>query len=249
MVKVGNNYSTSNYYNSAQQTRTKENASSEKTDKAGASGQAGQSRLSAKAQALLERLNSTYGNIDFLVADFDKGDNAKDVLARSTKEVSVVLSSEELERMAADEKYEQEYLSRVQQSLHMSERINQEFGFESAFGKDTSGTTVTKIGISFNSDGTTTFFAELEKMSEKQRERIAKAREERLADKKAQEKKAERKKQEENSRIDNRGQNNKRTSLQANSIEELLEKIRAVDWDTIKARQEPESGGRFDYSI
>ena len=51
----------------------------------------------------------------------------------------------------------------------MSDEINAQFGFERAFGK-TNGiensadtdTKITKFGISFNSDGTTTFFAELE---------------------------------------------------------------------------------------
>ncbi len=54
----------------------------------------------------------------------------------------------------------------------MSDEINAQFGFERAFGKtngiensaDTDTKKITKFGISFNnSDGTTTFFAQLEK--------------------------------------------------------------------------------------
>ena len=41
--------------------------------------------------------------MDFMVADFDKGDNAKDILSHGTKEVSVIFSSSELEKMASDE--------------------------------------------------------------------------------------------------------------------------------------------------
>ena len=52
-----------------------------------------------------------------MVADFDKGDNAKDILSRGTKEVSVIFSSSELEKMASDEKYEKEYMERVQGAL------------------------------------------------------------------------------------------------------------------------------------
>ena len=51
----------------------------------------------------------------------------------------------------------------------MSDEINAQFGFERAFGKTNGNadadTKITKFGISFNSDGTTTFFAQLEKSS------------------------------------------------------------------------------------
>lgn len=50
--------------------------------------------------------------------------------------------------------------------LRMTDEINAQFGFERAFGKTNGGvdadTKITKFGISFNSDGTTTFFAQLE---------------------------------------------------------------------------------------
>ena len=41
----------------------------------------------------------------------------------------------------------------------------------------------------------------------------------------------------------------KRTTVQADSMEELLEKIRGVDWDSVKEEYKPQSGGRFDYTI
>lgn len=48
----------------------------------------------------------------------------------------------------------------------MSDEINAQFGFERTFGKTNGNadadTKITKFGISFNSDGTTTFFAQLE---------------------------------------------------------------------------------------
>lgn len=158
-------------------------------------------KLSEKAQKLLEKLRKTYGNMDFMV--LAPGGDAKALLAGSTKEISVIFSAEELEKMASDEKYEKEYMDRVQGALRMSDEINKKFGYESAFGKNGGNGEVTKIGISFNSDGTTSIFAELEKLSANQRERIEKAREE------------------------------KRTTVQANSMEELMEKIRKMDWNTI----------------
>lgn len=75
-----------------------------------------------------------------------------------------------MEKMASDPKYYAEKMHSIEGALRMSDEINAQFGFERAFGK-TNGiensadtdTKITKFGISFNSDGTTTFFAQLEK--------------------------------------------------------------------------------------
>ena len=54
----------------------------------------------------------------------------------------------------------------IEGALRMSDEIYAQFGFERVFGKTNGNadtdTKITKFGISFNSDGTTTFFAELE---------------------------------------------------------------------------------------
>ena len=39
-----------------------------------------------------------------------------------------------------------------------------------------------------------------------------------------------------------------KTTVQANSKEELLDKIKNVDWDSIKS-EENKIGGRFDFSV
>ena len=239
-MEITNNYS--NYtsgYASAANSR-KQTAESKAAAQTGSIGEAG---LSKGAQALLEKLRKSYSDMDFMVADFDKGDNAKDILSRGTKEVSVIFSSSELEKMASDEKYEEEYMERVQGALRMSEQINREFGFTSAFGEKSGSSEINKIGISFNSDGTTSFFAELEKSSARQREHIEKVREEKRVARKEQEKE----------RLENRYLREdtgvKRTVIQAGSMEELLEKIRSVDWGSVKAENRPQSGGRFDFTI
>ena len=239
-IEITNNYSnyTSGYANAA---NSKKQAAESKA--ATQKSSIGESGLSKRAQALLEKLRKSYSDMDFMVADFDKGDNAKDILSRGTKEVSVIFSSSELEKMASDEKYEKEYMERVQGALRMSEQINREFGFTSAFGEKSGNSEINKIGISFNSDGTTSFFAELEKSSARQREHIEKVREEKRAARKEQEKE----------RLENRYLREdtgvKRTVIQAGSMEELLEKIRSVDWNSVKAENRPQSGGRFDYTI
>ena len=103
----------------------------------------------------------------------------------------------------------------------MSDEINAQFGFERAFGKTNDNadadTKITKFGISFNSDGTTTFFAQLEKSSASQKEYL-----ERLQEKKAEEKK-ETKKKEQTKQIEVR-----KTTVQANLKEELLDRSKIL---------------------
>ncbi len=190
----------------------------------------GQKQLSKAAQDLLENLRKSNADIDFMVADFDKGDNAQEILSRGTKEFSVLFSSEELEKMAADEKYLNEKLGDIKGAMRMSEEINAKYGFERGFEKGE----VTKIGISFNSDGTTSIFAELEKVSEQQRERIENNREQRAEEKKAAEKK-------ENAGV-------KKVTVQAASQEELLKKINEIDWSKVKENTQTE-GVKFDYFV
>lgn len=92
-----------------------------------------------------------------------------------------------MEKMASDPKYYAEKMHSIEGALRMSDEINAQFGFERAFGK-TNGiensadtdTKITKFGISFNSDGTTTFFAQLEKTSASQKEYLEKFRKRKL---------------------------------------------------------------------
>lgn len=126
----------------------------------------GETQLSEKAQMFLKKLRYTYGDMDFFVADFSKGDNVKDILAKAGKEFSAIFTVEELEKMASDEKYEKEYMERVQGARRMSEQINKEYGVTSASGEAAGRTKVSKIGVSINENGTTTFFVGLEKARE-----------------------------------------------------------------------------------
>ncbi len=250
MVKIGGNYPTADYYNNVgkNEVKSEPGTNSKKANDVENTSSSYASGLSSKAQAYLEKLNKLYDNMEFFVADFDKGDTAKDVLSRSTKEVSVILSSEELERMASDKKYEQKYMKNVRGALRMSERINREFGFKSAHDKKAGESTLSKIAFSFNSDGTTSIFAELEKSSNAQRERIEKARENRGAKKREQEKKVIKDRQEE--RTDGkRDAHAMHTVVEAHSVEELMKKIAQVDWNTVRYDDRLESGNRFDFSI
>ena len=190
---------------------------------------------------MLENLRGSRNDMDFMVADFENGDNAKDLLAQSDKEYTVIFSKEEMEKMASDPKYYAEKMHSIEGALRMSDEINAQFGFERTFGKTNGNadtdTKITKFGISFNSDGTTTFFAQLEKSSASQKEYLEKLQEKKAAEKK------EAKKKEQSKQTEVR-----KTTVQANSKEELLDKIKNIDWDSIKP-EENKIGGRVDFLI
>lgn len=160
-----------------------------------------ESKLSKRAAAFLEKLRKAYGDFDFIVGN--AGDDLRSLVKNSGKEFSVIFSTDELEKMASDEKYAQEKINAMKGAVRMSRQINEQFGFESAFAGN--GIRLSKFGIFFNADGTTTFFAGLE--------------------------------------------SKKGTILQADSIEELLGKIRKAGRSASHEENELQTGRRFDFSI
>ena len=191
-------------------------------------------KLSTVAKNVLDEIRKTYGDMDIMV--YEDGKDAKELLSRSTKEFTVMFSAEELEKMASGEKYKKQQINGIQGAVRMSEAINEKYGYERAFGKQNNDVAISKIAISFNEDGSTTMFAELEKMSKQQRDHIEAAREKRAEEKKSVEKKAAQKEQEPV----------KRTIVSASSMDELIAKINEVDWNKVK--EESNIGSRFDFS-
>ena len=195
-------------------------------------------KLSDKAQILLDSLKKKYGNMDFMVADFKNDEEAKGILSRGTKEFSVLFSPDELEKMASDEKYLEEKIKGMEGAVRFSQRINDEFGFESVFQKN-SGVEVTNVGISYNDDGTMTYFAELEKVNEKQQERLENARED----------KAEKvEKANKNEKVSKATSSTKKTVVYADTEEDLLNKIYEIDWSKIE-NKDKSVGGKLDLSV
>lgn len=231
MVPV--NSATTEKYTSAYNNRVDQSSNSsvqKKKSNATAKTDTSQVQLSDKAKALLEKLKKKYGNMDFFAADFSNDDDAKEILSRGTKEFSVLFSSDELEKMASDEKYLQEKESILEGAVRMSEKISEQFGSGKALGKDAvTSSDITKIGMSFNADGSVSYFAELERSSEKQRERIENNRE----------KKAEEKKE----------AATKKVTVEASSEAELIKMLKQIDWSKIKEEKQEVSGSKFDYSV
>lgn len=233
MSTINTSYAAMQYtMNATQQSnkQTKQQGSS-KVAQSSQTEAAGQKTLSKDAQAVLEKLKSKYGNMDFFVADPDSEDEAKEIMSRGTKEYSVMISSDELEKMAADEDYYNKNINTIDDAVKKSKEINKKFGAESDYGKE-NGVGISQIGIKVNADGTTSYFVELEKLSDKQKERIENAKEKRAEEKKEQAAKAQ-----------------KKTYVQANSLEELEKKIKEIDWDSVKETKQETEGSRFDYSV
>ena len=205
-----------NLYENAAQRKTdeKDGAVTQKTQAA----QTTPVELSDDAQKLLEQLKEKYKDMDFMVANYTE-ENASEYLSRGTKEYSVLIDPETLEKMAADEKTKKEYTDILDNAKTDFANMKEQLGDE---GKE-----VTHMGITFDSNGKKSYFAELEEMSDKQKERIEKNRAEKKEEKASAEKK-------------------KRAKVQADSIEELREKIKNIDWSTIKAEETQVIGGKID---
>lgn len=187
--------------------------------------------LSDEAKELLERLKEKYGNMDIMVANYGSDEEAQKYLSAGTKEYSVLIDPELLEQMAADEATEKKYTDMIDDATAKLTEVKNELGDD---------TTAVHIGISVGADGGIKYFAELEKSTEKQRERIEKKREE----KKEEKKKAE--KSEEKAALT---EPVKKTRVSADSTQELIRKIREVDWDKIRPEYKKTKGGVIDFGV
>ena len=193
-----------------------------------------ESKLSKKAADLLADLRKTYGDdFDFIVGD--PGDDLHSLAKNSSKEFTVIFSSDELEKMAADEYYAKEKIDSLHNAVRMSKQINEEFCFEgSSEAGANSRVQMTRFGVAYHSDGSVTYFAELEKSLAKQKERLEKSNEKRAEEKR------------EADRKENPPVSAKRVMVEASSPEELIEKIKQIDWSETNTDPIPESGRRFD---
>ena len=201
--------------------------------------------LSDRAKELLKELQKKYGNMDFIIADYETDEEASALLARGTKEYSVLIEPEILEQMAADEEVKAKYIGLIESSVgqltDMKEKLAE------------AGEEVTHLGVSIEADGTMKFFAKLEQMSEKQRERIQNAKEarkqERIEEKEALEEKRAEEQAESKEKLWSGPDKSKKLFIQADTVEELLEKIKAVDWSIVEEITMETAGTKIDFSV
>lgn len=241
-------YQNQYYGNSVKDKKDAAKSESGKSAKADKTSKTDSVQLSDKAKALLKELQKRYGDMDFFVANYSSDAEAQSYLSRGTKEYSLLIDPETLEAMAADEDTKNEYLNQIDSARSSINGMMAQI--------DQTGEEVTRVGISIDKEGKVSYFAELEQISDRYGEYIEKTRE------KNREEKAEKAKAAEKEAKENAGSAKdaaklaafspdkvKRTTVTADSVEELLEKIKNVDWNQVGAEDARKSGGRFDLSI
>ena len=162
--------------------------------------------LSPKAQAFLEKLREDYGDYDFIIAD--NVDDPQALTAGSDKKYSVILSSDELEKMANDEEYANSVMGKVEDAVKTADSVIEKAGLE--------GVQISQLTISFDENGNTKLFATLEKLSESQQARLEAAKERAAeADEEAEEIQPA------------------RVTIEAEDEESFLDQLLQIDWDSI----------------
>lgn len=205
--------------------------------------------MSEKAQALLEELKSKYSNMDFFIADVNSDEEANSIMSHGTKEFSVLIDPETLEKMAEDEDFKKQSLEALEKSTNHMKEFKDQLSPEDA-------DKIANIGFKINLDGTVDYFATLKENREAQKERIQQQKKEKIEKKKAEEKKADKdekqeslvKKMQEKYRMANGeffemhngkkwNDKSRTTVIKAQSPEELFDKIRSFNWDLAEKEQ------------
>lgn len=194
-----------------------------------------EANLSKKAQDFLKNLREKYGDYDFMIGN--STDDLKALSKTGNKEFSVIFSSAEIERMANDEKYAEEKMQGVAGAVKMAKRVAEEYGFGSASGENG---VINKIGVTVDDSGKMKLFADLEKTTSKQRERIEANREKRAEEKKAADKAKKKNPYEKNDKP-----SVKRARIEADTEEEFIDKLKNLDWSKI---EDSHSGDRVNFT-
>ena len=171
-------------------------------------------KLSPKAQGYLDSLREKYGDYNFVVSN--DMDTSKTL--GSDKEYSVMFTTEELEKMAADEEYAGKVMGQVGEAVDMLKNIS-----EKDLGE---GVQFSQLSVSFDSEGNMKLYAQLEKLTEQQQQRLEEAKEKRAEQQK--ESQADKEPVEDGMPVVF-----KSADIEAANEEELLTKIFGIKWDEI----------------
>lgn len=258
----------SNIYSKIGATYNQPNASNVKDDKAEVKESAsskkipgktvGNVKLTEKAQKYYEELRNKFHNMEFVLVSEDEKENAKAKAASFAQhgKMVVLIDEAKIERMAEDSSYRAQYEGLIEKSAASFA------GF--AESVSSTGAKVKGYGMQVNDNGTTSYFAVLEKSSEAQAKRIAEKREEKRAEKKAENKKAAKERLEERieearetsktnkSKLESNKNKPEEVVITANSLEELLQKIQdhvqLEKSDSVITEAEKKVGQNIDFS-
>ncbi len=265
-MAVNTNYSNSNIYGAYANTNTTKKMAdannepkaevtkeSESARKSGNYGKTiGDAKLSKEGAEYYEKLKKQYGNMDFILVSKDQKANAQSTACKyaDPHKTAVLIDEEKTERMATDENYRKQYegiiknaasgLSQLKAKMEASGQSNNVIGY----------------GMKVNDGGTASFFAVMKKSGDSQKARIEKKAEKKKAERKAAEKKAEKKDKEERlkeARME-RAQSSKvsnedTVTIEANSMEELLQKISDYNFNYMSDNVETEAETMVGHNI
>lgn len=150
--------------------------------------------LSKEASDYYNKLKAKYGNMEFVLVSKDQKAAVQANASRygNAKKPVVLIDDEKLERMATDKDFREKYEGIISMAQNQLTAMKNDLS--------ASGAAIKNFGMSVNSDGSTDYFAVMEKSNKAQAERIEKKREEKAQAKKdakkAEHKKAEKKKAE-----------------------------------------------------
>ena len=116
--------------------------------------------LSDKAKIYLKNLRRSRNFVDFRIAEKGKENDA--LAGKSNKEFTVVLSNEEIEKMATDKKFEREQLNTLDQTVKSMLMAQTGIGNDNGANK-TNVEDIKSIAAKTQEDGTTMLIASLEK--------------------------------------------------------------------------------------
>lgn len=209
----------------------------------------GSPELSEKAQKYYAELKKKYSNMDFILVSEDRKAEAQAQAANyaNPARMVVLIDTDKIERMAEDENYRKQYEAIISKGAVQLSQMKTKL--------ESRGAIVKSYGMQVKDGGIASFFAAVDKSLAAQKERI-----EKKAAKKAEEKKKARKTDEkekaEKRRLDKakdkevaKGEDSQ--TVTANSIEELLQKIDAIMFETMsdyaRTEEEKKIGQNFDF--
>ena len=185
----------------------------------------GEPVLSEEAKKYYEELKQKYSNMDLILVSRDMKDKAQAQAAgfANPHKLVVLIDEDKIERIATDESYRKKYEAII------SGAVNQMAAMKTNL--QSTGANVQGFGMQVNDGGLTSLFAVLKKSSAAQTERIERKAEEKRAEKKEtkekalQEAKEERLEKKRTERKHIRDRNEDTYMIEAESIEELAQKI------------------------
>ena len=195
-------------------------------------------QLSDKAKDYLAKLRKSRKNVDFRISE--KGMENNYLAKKSNKEFTIVLTNEEIERMATDKAFEKKQLYIIDKTMKDMLKASLGIGENNGSGK-TNTSDIKDIALKLKEDGSTELIASLEKSS-KSAKQIAKDKAKKRETEKLEEKRLEKKlaaekdKKKVAEKADEKKEEKetvKKVEVKAKTIEELVEKMKNIDWDKV----------------